>query len=400
MNPRLEQLPPYPFERLRGLLGDLVPAPGLEVISMGMGEPRHDPPAFFLEALAREGAAFARYPTTPGDPLLRQAAARWLERRYGLPKVDPEREVIPCAGTREALFSIAQAVVGRPGRDLVLLPNPFYQIYEGAALWAGATPRYVPAVAENGYLPDYAGLPEDVLARTSLLYLCSPGNPTGAVAPPDYLEAVVRLARAHDFVVVADECYAEIYPDENRPPAGLLEVAARTGGGFDRCLVFHSLSKRSNLPGARCGFVAGDARILAAYLKLRTYTGCAVPLPIQRAAAAVWDDEAHVAANRAAYREKLAAAREVLAPVLPVKEPDAGFYLWPEVPGGGEAFARRLFAECAVTVLPGAYLAREVDGANPGAAHVRMALVDTRERCVAAATRIRDLLAATPPPSQ
>lgn len=393
LNPRLDALPAYPFERLRALLKDVAPPPGLKPIGMGMGEPRHAPPRVFLDAVAAEAAAFGRYPTTAGEPALRRAAAGWLERRYGLAPVDPETQVIPCAGTREALFSIAQAVVGRPGKDRVLLPNPFYQIYEGAALWAGAIPHYVPALRENGFLPDYAGLPAEVLDRTALLYLCTPGNPTGAVAPRAYLEDILALAERHDFVVASDECYAEIHPDEARPPAGLLEAAAHAGrDDFGRCLVFHSLSKRSSLAGARCGFVAGDGQILSAYLRLRTYTGCAVPLPIQRGAAAAWNDEAHVVANRAAYREKIAAVLAALSGVLPATAPEAGFYLWIEVPGGGEAFARRAFAECAVTVLPGAFLSREVDGASPGAPYARVALVDDLATCVEAAERVRDLL--------
>jgi len=393
LNPRLAALPAYPFERLRALLKDVAPPPGLKPIAMGMGEPRHAPPRVFLDAVAAEAVAFGRYPTTAGEPGLRRAVAGWLERRFGLEPVDPDAQVIPCAGTREALFSIAQAVVGRPGKDLVLLPNPFYQIYEGAALWAGAVPRYVPALPEHGFLPDYAGLPPKVLERTALLYLCTPANPTGAVAPAGYLEALIGLAEQHDFVVVSDECYAEIYPDEARPPAGLLGAAARSGrDAYERCLAFHSLSKRSNLAGARCGFVAGDGTILSAYLKLRTYTGCAVPLPIQRGAAAAWADEAHVVANRAAYREKITAVLRLLSPVLPVAAPEAGFYLWMKVPGGGEAFARRVYAECAVTVLPGAYLSREVDGVRPGDAYVRVALVDDLATCVEAATRVRDLL--------
>jgi N-succinyldiaminopimelate aminotransferase len=396
MNPRLDHLPRYPFERLRALLKDLEPRGGRARISMDMGEPRHAPPAVFLETLAREGAAFARYPTTPGESGLREAGARWLARRFGLKGIDPERQVIPCSGTREALFSIAQAVVGRPGKDRVLLPNPFYQIYEGAALWAGATPHYVPALEADGFLPRYADLPADLLDRTALLYLCSPGNPTGAVAPLPYLEELVRLAQRHDFVIVSDECYGDIYPDEAAPPPGLLQAAAGTGNaGFDRCLAFHSLSKRSSLPGARCGLVSGDAGLLAAYLRLRVYTGCAIPLPIQRAAAATWDDEAHVTENRAAYREKMDRVVKVLGPALPVHVPDGGFYLWLRVPGGGEAFARRLYAEAAVTVLPGAYLGREVDGVHPGTDYARVALVDDVATCVDAATRIRGVLEAS-----
>jgi N-succinyldiaminopimelate aminotransferase len=406
VNPRLGSLPPYPFERLRALLSDVAPPRDLTPIALALGEPGHPAPAVFLETLARETGAFARYPTTQGEGPLRAAAARWMRRRFDLGNLDPDRQVIACAGTREALFSVAQAVAGRRGRTHVLLPNPFYPIYEGAALWAGATPHYVPALPENGYLPRYADLPAAVLDRACLLYLCTPANPTGAVAPPAYLEELIALADRHDLVLVSDECYSEIYPDEGRPPWSLLQAAAGLGRtNFARCLAFHSLSKRSNLPGARCGFVAGDAEILGPYLRLRTYTGSSVPVPIQRAAAATWDDETHVVANRAAYRDKFAAVLKVLGPLLGVKAPDAGMYLWIPAPDGspasdagltpGEAFARRLYAECALTVLPGAYLAREVDAMNPGARYVRMAMVESTARCAQAAGRIRDLLAAT-----
>ena len=388
MNPHLDGLPRYPFERLRDLLAGATPA-DIAPISMGVGEPRHPAPEVFLHALTEAADDFCRYPTTHGSPILREAIAHWLTRRFQLQGVDPEAQVIPCAGTREALFSIAQAVVGRPGKPVVLVPNPFYQIYEGAALWAGGTPHFVPTTPENGFLPDYAALPESVLERTSLLYLCTPGNPTGRVAPPEYLERLIHLADRYDFVLASDECYSEIYPDEAAPPVGLLQVATAMGRhDFARCLAFHSLSKRSNLPGARCGFVAGDAGILAGYLRLRTYTGCAIPPPIQKAAIAAWNDEDHVRINRAAYREKFAAVKQILDPVLPITLPDAGFYLWVRAPGGGEALARRLFEACNITVLPGAYLARSVDGVCPGTEFVRMALVDQLDQCREAARRI------------
>jgi N-succinyldiaminopimelate aminotransferase len=407
VNPRLSVLPPYPFERLRTLLSDLEPPRELTPIAMAVGEPAHPAPAVFLDTLARETEAFSRYPTTPGAEPFRAAAARWLRRRFDLAELDPDRQVIACAGTREALFSIAQAVAGREGKNHVLLPNPFYPIYEGAALWSGATPRHVPALPENGFLPDYAALPAEVLDRVCLLYLCTPANPTGAVAGRAYLEGLIELADRHDFVLVSDECYSEIYPDEGRPPWGLLQAAAGMGRtDYARCLAFHSLSKRSNLPGARCGFIAGDAAVLAPYLRLRAYAGSSVPLPVQRAAAAALDDETHVVANRAAYRDKFAAVLQVLGPLLGVRAPDAGMYLWLPAPemdaksaaGGrtaGEAFAQRLYAECALTVLPGGYLSRPVEGVDPGAGYVRMALVDSAARCAQAAGRIRDLLAAS-----
>ena len=390
MNSRLSSLNRYPFERLRALLADTTPA-AVAPISLGVGEPKHPAPALFLETLAKHGDGFANYPATGGLAILKEASARWLERRFGLPQVDAARQIIPCSGTREALFSIAQAVVNPGG--VVLMPNPFYQIYDGASQWAGAEAICVAATEANGYLPDYASLPAEVLDKTELLYLCSPGNPTGRVAPLDYLTELIALADRHDFVIAADECYSEIYPDETTPPAGLLEACARIGrDDYRRCLVFHSLSKRSNLPGARCGFVAGDAEILSAYLHLRTYTGCAIPPPIQHAAAAVWADETHVVANRNAYRASFEAVNRVLSPVTSVPLPDAGFYLWLPVPGGGETFAQRLYERSNVVVLPGAYLARTVDGQNPGDPYVRMALVDTPERCAEAARRMAPLL--------
>ena len=392
MNPRIDQLKRYPFERLRDLLDPLTPA-DVEPISLGVGEPRHPSPRVFLEALINAAADFSRYPTTGGSLELRAASADWLERRFRLNSVDANTQVIPCAGTREALFGIAQAVVGKKPDSLVLMPNPFYQIYEGATLWAGATPHFVPALAENNFLPDYAALPTDILDRTELLYVCSPGNPTGSVAPREYLQKLIHLADHHDFIIASDECYSEIYPNESAPPYGLLQAAAEMGRhGYERCLVFHSLSKRSNLPGARCGFVAGDAEVLARFLRLRTYTGNAVPPPIQQAAVAAWNDEAHVRDNRAAYREKFKAVTELLSPKLEITQPDAGFYMWLQAPGGGEAFSRKLYERCNITVLPGAYLSRTVDGICPGDAYVRLALVDQVPRCVEAAERISDVL--------
>ena len=392
MNPKIDTLHRYPFERLRGLLADVRPAE-LVPISLGVGEPRHPAPLVFMEALSAAMGDFSRYPTTAGSPFLRQASADWLKRRFKLAELDPDNQVIPCAGTREALFSIAQAVVGRKPDPVVLSPNPFYQIYEGAALFAGATPYYVAAEQENRFLPDYAALPADVLDRTELLYLCSPGNPTGRVAPMDYLKELIALADRHDFVLASDECYSELYPDEANPPTGLLQAAAEMGRkDYSRCLVFHSLSKRSNLPGARCGFVAGDATLLKDYLKLRTYTGCAIPPPIQQAATVVWGDETHVKTNRDAYRAKFKAVTEILSPHIEVVQPDAGFYLWLKVPGGGEAFSRTLYERCNITALPGAYLSRTVDGHCPGAEYVRLALVDQVPQCIEAAERICSVL--------
>nr|CAX84141.1 Aminotransferase [uncultured bacterium] len=393
MNPDLSRLHPYPFEKLAGLLHGIRPPGGLAPLNLSIGEPRHPVPEFLRQATAAALDGLGRYPTTRGEPALSVAIGDWLERRFGLPSgaVQPSRHFIPVNGTREALYSIALAVVDRTGpKRQVLMPNPFYQIYEGATLMAGGEPYRVDAVAGNGFLPDYAGVPAEILDRTALLYLCSPGNPTGAVVPVAGLTRLLELAERHDFVIAADECYSEIWYDA--PPPGLLQAAWEMGWtDFRRCLVFHSLSKRSNMPGARSGFVAGDAEVLGEYFRLRTYTGCAMPPFVQKAAIAAWGDEGHVEENRGLYRKKLDDAIAILTPVLPVARPEAGFYLWLRVPGGGEAFARRLFAEYNVTVLPGAYLGREGGAGNPGAPYVRIALVATVEENRQAMERIASL---------
>ena len=395
MNPDLDKLQPYPFERLNALKSGTTP-PDRAHIALSIGEPKHATPRLITAALDEHlDKGLATYPTTKGIAALRGAICDWLTRRFDLPagSLDPERHVLPVNGTREALFAFAQAVVDRRRPALVVTPNPFYQIYEGAALLAGATPHFLPCVRENGYLPDF----EAVSARTwddcQLLYLCSPGNPTGAVIPQETLQRLIELAERHDFVIASDECYSEIYFDEARPPVGLLQAAAAMGSdGYRRCVVFHSLSKRSNAPGLRSGFVAGDAEVLEGFLRYRTYHGCALPLQHQHASIAAWRDESHVRDNRRLYREKFAAVLEVLDGCLDVALPDAGFYLWPRTPIGDEDFALRLYAQQNVTVLPGRYLSREVDGANPGAGHVRMALVAAPEECIEAAQRIRQFV--------
>ncbi len=395
MNPDLQRLRPYPFERLRALLAGVEPPRELAPLRLSVGEPQDSPPGFVLEELLSHLHTLGRYPATRGEAALREAIARWLERRFRLPGgVDPERQVLPLAGTREGLFALAQAVVDRsrgPGRPLVLMPNPFYQIYEGAALLAGAEPWYLDTPAETGFRPDLDAIPRQVWERCQLLYLCTPGNPTGAVLDLPFLERVVALAQEHGFVVASDECYSEIYPDEERPPPGLLQAAARAGvEGFRRCVVFHSLSKRSNLPGLRSGFAAGDAQVLEAFHRYRTYHGCTLPPPVQAASRRAWEDEEHVRASRRRYRERLQAVLPVLEPVLEVKPPQAGFYLWPAVPGGDdEAFARTLYARWHVTVLPGRYLSRPTAAGDPGAGRVRIALVAEPQDCVEAAWRIR-----------
>ena len=387
MNPDLQRLQPYPFERLAGLLGE--PAPGLEPIALSIGEPRHPAPDFVRRALTEALDGLARYPTTRGEPALREAIAAWLTRRFSLPgdAVDPGRHTLPVAGTREALFAFAQAVVDPADDPLVVMPDPFYQIYEGAALLAGGEPHYLPAGAGQ---PDLEAVPEAVWDRCQLVYLCSPGNPTGAVLSREAMVGLMERAERHDFLIASDECYSEIHHPDEEPPVGLLEAAAGAGNtDFRRCVVFHSLSKRSNLPGLRSGFVAGDAEVLQQFLRYRTYHGAGLGPPVQAASTAAWSDEAHVVENRARYRAKFDAVLPLLEPVLDVRRPEAGFYLWPQTPVDDETFARRLHAEQGVTVLPGRYLGREVDGHNPGANRVRMALVAEENECIEAAHRIR-----------
>jgi len=392
-NPDLERLHPYPFERLAALKAGVAPPPHLDPILLSVGEPRHATPGFLAEALIEHVHGLASYPPTRGGRELREAIAAWLRRRYGLPDetVDPERHVLPVNGTREALFALAQALVDRGARPLVMMPNPFYQIYEGAALLAGAEPRYLPTTAETGWLPDLDAVPTADWARCQLVYVCSPGNPTGRVAPRDWWLRLLALSERHGFAIAADECYSEIYPEEAAPPLGLLQVAHAAGRtGFEGCLTLNSLSKRSNAPGLRSGFVAGDARLLAAFLRYRTYHGCAMAPPTQAASAAAWRDETHVRANRARYRESFAAVVPVLEDVLEdVRVPEGGFYLWPRTPIPDTEFARGLYASQNVTVLPGSFLSRDQGGRDPGAGRVRIALVAGPDECAEAARRIR-----------
>lgn len=381
---RFAALPPYPFARLRQLLGGIEPG-GPELV-MTIGEPRHAPPAFALEAIARHAADFGRYPPTEGPLSYRQAAADWLTRRFDLPPgfVDPQKQVLALSGTREGLFMAALALV--PNRKngkipAVLLPNPFYQCYAAAAVASGAEPVFVPATAETGHLPDYAGLPAELWDRTAFVYLCSPANPQGAVASRAYLTDLLARAAKAGAILAADECYSEIYDQE--PPTGALEVAA-AGGGLENLLVFHSLSKRSNLPGLRMGFVAGGEKLIAEMARLRSYGGATVPAPLAAAGEAAWRDEAHVEANRALYREKFDLADQILANLPGYERPEGGFFLWLRV-GEGEKTALKLWRERGLRVLPGAYLARDSDGAlggpkgNPGAPYLRVALVESLE---------------------
>jgi N-succinyldiaminopimelate aminotransferase len=392
MNHALTQLQPYPFEKLRALLAGAQPPADKRPIALSIGEPKHKSPDFVAKALADNLDQLAVYPTTLGIPALREAIAAWCERRFGVPAgwLDAAHHVLPVNGTREALFAFTQTVVDREAKGLVVSPNPFYQIYEGAALLAGAEPHYLPCLEDNGFNPDFDAVPVEVWQRCQILFLCSPGNPTGALVPMEQLKKLIALADEHDFVIAADECYSELYFDEENPPPGLLTACAELGrSDFKRCVVFHSLSKRSNLPGLRSGFVAGDADILKAFLLYRTYHGCAMPVQTQLASVAAWQDEAHVRANRDQYRAKYDAVLEILQPVLDVQRPDGSFYLWARTPGDDASFTRELFASEHVTVVPGSYLSREVNGENPGAGRVRLALVAPLAECIEAAQRIR-----------
>jgi len=393
MNPLLAKLQPYPFERLRKLFAGVTPNPEFTPISLGIGEPKHPTPSFIKDALVAGMDALAVYPATAGDLELRQSFTGWLQRRYGL-SLDAAAQVLPVNGSREALFALAQTVVdaSRSPAPVVLSPNPFYQIYEGAALLAGAEPYYVPSVPARNFAVDWDSVPADVWARTQLVFVCSPGNPTGAVMPIGEWEKLFALSDQHGFVIAADECYSEIY-FRDEPPLGGLEAAARLGrGDFRNLIALTSLSKRSNVPGLRSGFVAGDAAIIKSFLLYRTYHGSAMSGTVAAASIAAWDDELHVVDNRARYRAKFAAVTPLLEPVLDVRLPDASFYLWAGVPaswqGDDAGFARALYAQYNVTVLPGSYLARDVAGANPGRGRIRMALVADTAECTEAAKRI------------
>ncbi|HTV79054.1 MAG TPA: succinyldiaminopimelate transaminase [Steroidobacteraceae bacterium] len=395
MNPRLGSLHTYPFEKLARLLAGAVAPAHLPHIALSIGEPQHEPPRFVLDALRQGVDRLGAYPATAGTLELRSSASRWLERRFGLRpgSVDPATMVLPVNGTREALFALVQAAVDTSTAPLVITPNPFYQIYEGAALLAGATPYYLNATAGNHFAPELDQVPKAVLDRTQVLFLCSPGNPTGTVLSRSYLARALDLAERHDFIVAADECYAEIFADEAAPPPSLLEVAQETGRDrFQRCIVFHSLSKRSSVPGLRSGFVAGDPELMRRFLLYRTYQGGAMSPMVQLASVAAWDDDAHVRANRRLYREKFERVLPILSPVLDVQRPDGAFYLWVDVGGDDERFTRELQISQNVTVLPGSYLGRATEQGNPGQGRVRLSLTATVEDCEAAATRIREFM--------
>ncbi len=393
MNADLDKLQPYPFEKLNALKAQVSAPSDKEHIALSIGEPKHEPPAFVLKTLSDNLNRTANYPTTKGLPELRQTIAQWCTRRFNLgdKPLDPETQVLPVNGTREALFAITQAIVDREQvNPLVISPNPFYQIYEGAALLAGAKPLFLNCEEDNNFQLNFDAVTDEQWRACQLVFLCTPGNPTGAVTRVEQLQALIQLADQHDFVIVSDECYSELYFDEASPPPGLLQACKEMGrDDFSRCLVFHSLSKRSNLPGLRSGFVAGDAEIIAQFLLYRTYHGCAMPVATQLASVAAWNDEAHVKANRDQYREKFDAVLKVLDGCLEVSKPDASFYLWPRTPIADTDFAQQLFAQENVTVLPGRYIARDAELGNPGEQRVRMALVAPLAQCIEAAERIK-----------
>lgn len=393
MNPKLDKLQPYPFEKLAKLKSEATISTDLPHIALSIGEPKHESPAFVKQAMMDNMDRLANYPTTKGLPELRETISRWASERFALNSLDAETQVLPVNGTREAIFAFTQAVVEEKPGALVVSPNPFYQIYEGAAYLAGAEPHYLPCLEEKGFQPDFDAVPAEIWQNTQILFLCSPGNPTGAVLTLEQLKSLIAKADEHDFVVASDECYSEIYVDSAEAPVGLLQACAELGrDDYKNCVVFHSLSKRSNLPGLRSGFIAGDADILAKFFKYRTYHGCAMSIPNQLASIAAWNDEDHVKENRRLYTEKFKAVLDILSPVMDVKQTDASFYLWAKTPINEETFAQRLFAEQQVTVLPGSYLSRTIDGINPGANRVRMALVAEVEECIEAAKRIRALV--------
>ena len=390
MNPQLALLQPYPFERLRQLFAGITPGPAKPPISLSIGEPRHPTPQFIRDALAAASGGLANYPTTAGAPALREAVAGWLTRRHGLAALDPATQVLPVLGSREALFAFAQTIID-PSRvgATVVVPNPFYQIYEGATLLAGATPHCVSSLAANDFAPPWPDISSAVWGRTQLVYVCSPDNPTGRVMTQDEWQVLFDLSDRHGFVIASDECYSEIYCDEAKPPLGALGAAAALGRhGFPRLAVFGSLSKRSNCPGLRSGYVAGDAALLKAFLLYRTYHGSAMSPAVAAASIAAWTDETHVVANRALYARKYTALAPQVDAVLAAPLPDAAFYLWARVGGDDADFARRLYADEAVSVLPGSYLGRTVGGVNPGAGYVRIALVAEFDECAEAVARL------------
>lgn len=392
MNPHLAKLQPYPFQRLRDLFAGITPNPTFSNINLSIGEPKHATPSLITDALVNNLSGLATYPTTIGILPLRQAIANWATRRYGIPLLNPETEILPVIGSREALFAVAQVVVDRTKtKPVVISPNPFYQIYEGAALLAGAEPYFLNTSIENNHAMDFASVPVDVLNRTQLVYVCSPGNPSGKVMALAQWKAIFALSDQYNFVIAADECYSEIYFDESKPPLGALQAAHLLGRSYKNLIVFSSLSKRSNVPGMRSGFVAGDANLIAKFLLYRTYHGSAMSPTVQMASVAAWDDESHVIENRRLYAEKFNTVTPMLSSALQVEIPDAAFYLWAKTKEKDTDYAVKLYRDLNITVLPGSLLAREAHGTNPGAGFIRLALVASLEECVEAAKRIQKM---------
>lgn len=389
MNPDLALLHPYPFEKLNALFADIQPA-DLPLIPLSIGEPKHAAPAFVQQAIEANFAHLSTYPNSKGLLELRQSIGNWLTNRFQLQSIDAEKQILPVSGTREAIFSFVQSAVDRSKTPYVVMPNPFYQIYEGAALLAGATPYFVNCTADNDYKGDFSQVPAEVWEKTDILFVCTPGNPTGAVLSSEDFQQLITLSDEYDFIIASDECYSELWFEQ--APVGLLQVCAEIGRhDYKNCVVFHSLSKRSNLPGMRSGFVAGDAKLLAPYLKYRTYHGAAMPVQHQLASIAAWNDEQHVEDNRIAYRQKFSLFQSELGDRLPFKKPDAGFYYWLRVEDD-EAFAKKLLAEANIKVLPGRYLSREIAQGNPGENHVRMALVASIAQCEEVVKRLKKII--------
>ncbi|MCL4147753.1 UNVERIFIED_CONTAM: hypothetical protein GTU68_047611 [Idotea baltica] len=391
MDPNLNKLHPYPFEKLRELFSTGVKDNDLDNINLSIGEPKSPTPDFIKQAMGSNLEYLANYPKTKGELSLRTAIADWLLNRFSLPQdsIDPEQHILPVNGTREALFAIAQTVIDRNQNAKVLLPNPFYQIYEGAAYLAGAEPVYIDFSVINGEVPGIDAVSEDTWQQTQLVYICTPSNPTGDILPFTCMQKLLKLAHQYDFIIASDECYSEIYTDEKNPPQGLLQASVANGDtSYQHCLAFYSLSKRSNSPGLRSGFVVGDADTISQFLKFRTYHGSAMPMSTQLASAAAWGDETHVKANRARYQQSFSYAIEEISKEITIEQPQAGFYLWLPTPIDDEQFALGLYSQQNVTVLPGKYLARSVNNQNPGANRVRIALVATPEECQTAAKRI------------
>lgn len=396
MNQAIEKLQSYPFEKLAQLKSGIKAAADKTEINLSIGEPRHPTPAFILDTLKAHLQLTSSYPKTLGSDELRAAIAAWLTKRFSLPaaSINADMHIIPVNGTREALFAFGQCIIDKnASQPLVVICNPFYQIYEGAALLAGATPWFVNCTTENNFQADYGSVPASVWQRCQLLYICSPNNPTGSVVSLDTIRQLLELADEHDFVIASDECYSEIYLDEAQAPLGLLEAAVKLGRtDFKRCMVFHSLSKRSNVPGMRSGFVAGDARLIAAFLKYRTYHGCAMAAYTQQASIAAWQDEKHVEENRRLYRQKFDRVSSILQTVMDVRLPAATFYLWPQTPQADTEFTHGLYQQQNVTVIPGSYLSRQANGINPGENRIRIALVASLAECEEAAKRIRNYI--------